>query len=240
MLSVVIPAYNEEEHIGKCLESLMDQDTDKEFEVIVVDNASTDRTAEVARGFSDTLKLTVIHEPKKGRGAARAAGFGVARGDIIFSTDGDAVVPPGWIASLLADLQRHPDAAAVSGTFRIADCGPCTNLLFNIIQPLAMLLYCPFFGHYWLTGSNFAIRKSAYEAAGGFDTDATSSEDTDLAFRVKKVGRIRFVWNVPVTSSGRRFRGGLPGLLRGLLAYPTSWIGRFVLRKKDAELRDVR
>jgi glycosyltransferase involved in cell wall biosynthesis len=240
MLSVVIPAYNEEGHIAKCLESLAQQETNQPFEVIVVDNASTDRTAEIARSYGDRLNLTVLREPKKGRGAARAAGFEAANGEIIFSTDGDTVVPPHWISALLKAWEKHPEAAALSGPIRITDCGPVANSLFNMIQPVAMVLYMPLFGHYWLTGSNFAIRRTAYLRAGGFDRDLQSNEDTDLSFRVKKVGKIRFVGGVPVVTSGRRFRGGCRGFLCGLFAYPKSWIQKFVLQRKDVELKDVR
>ncbi len=239
MISVVIIAYNEEKNIKACLDSFLMQKTNRPFEIILVDNASTDRTAEVASSFIDHLPLRIIREPKKGRGAARAAGFKAATGEVILSTDGDTLPPSHWIDALAEYLERHPKSVAVSGPCHIDDCSFLTNLLFNIIQPLTMHLYRVFFGHYWLTGSNFGIWKSAYEASGGFNPDSPSSEDTELAFKVKKLGKIRYV-PCAVISSGRRFRGGIFGLIKGLFSYPWTWIERFVLKKKNADLSDVR
>jgi len=93
MISIVIPAYNEEENIRCCLEGLVAQKTDQEFEVIVVDNVSTDKTSGVARTFVDKINLRVVEEHTKGRGAARCRGFSEATGETILSTDADCVVP---------------------------------------------------------------------------------------------------------------------------------------------------
>jgi len=238
MISVVIIAYNEEDTIDACLRAFLNKQTDEEYEVILVDNVSTDRTVKIAEKYLDQIPLRIIHEVRKGRGAARAAGFKDAKGEIIFSSDGDSIAPPRWIEKLVTTLRLHPTAVAVSGPCKIMDATPLTNILFNVIQPLSMHLYRFFVGHYWLTGSNFAIMRDAYEKAGGFDPAAPSFEDTELEFRVKKIGKIQYV-PCGVISSGRRFRGGFFGLLMGLLAYPWTWIVRFVLRR-NVDLSDVR
>lgn len=238
MISVVIIAFNEEKSIATCLEAFLKPQTDEPFEVILVDNASTDRTFAIAGTYLTRIPLRIIRENRKGRGAARASGFREARGDIILSTDGDSIVPPDWIGALASKLRKNPNIVAVTGPCRINDAGALTNALFNVIQPLSMHLYRLFVGHYWLTGSNFGVKCEAYEKAGGFDPAAPSSEDTELAFRVKKIGKILYI-NVPVISSGRRFQGGFFGLLKGLLAYPWTWIVRFVFRK-NVDLSDVR
>jgi len=237
MISVVIVAYNEEHSIGACLDAFLQKQTDEPYELILVDNASTDRTSVIAEMYKNRLPLRILREERKGRGAARAAGFKAAQGEIILSSDGDSIVPPRWIAKLSSFLQDS-SAVAVSGPCKIIDATPLTNILFNVIQPLSMHLYRLFVGHYWLTGSNFAIKREAYEKAEGFDPAAPSSEDTELAFRVKKIGKIRYV-PCAVISSGRRFKGGIFGLLKGLLAYPWTWIVRFVFRK-NVDLSDVR
>ncbi|MBI3255845.1 MAG: glycosyltransferase [Candidatus Andersenbacteria bacterium] len=102
MISIVIPAYNEAQAISKTLASLVAQDFSGEFEVIVVDNNSSDGTAQVAKAFQDKLNLKVIHEPHQGRGAARAAGFAAAQSRIICSTDADTIVPSNWLTEITA------------------------------------------------------------------------------------------------------------------------------------------
>lgn len=235
MLSVVIPAYNEEASIGRCLEALMRQTTREPFEVIVVDNASTDRTAEVAQHFAGKLNLRVLREPKKGRGAARAAGFRAAKGEIIFSTDADAEPPPQWL-EIFAQYLRKGDAIAVTGSCRIEDCGWFKNSLFNICCPLYMRSYA-LIGKTWVIGCNFAVRKEAYDAVGGFNARTDGLEDMELGWKLQKIGRIGFLWRTPVTVSGRRFRHGL---LRGLWDYIPLNVEKFLLRKDDVPLRDVR
>lgn len=238
MISVVIIAYNEERSIGACLDAFLREQTHEPYELILVDNVSTDRTSAIAEKFKDRLPLRIIREERKGRGAARARGFREARGEIILSTDGDTVVPQHWVDTMAGVLRRESSIVAVSGPTRIEDTGRVTNALFNVIQPISMHLYRLFVGHYWLTGSNFAIKREAYEKAGGFDPAAPSSEDTELSFRVKRIGKIRFL-PCAVISSGRRFKGGFFGLLKGLLAYPWTWIVRFVFRR-NVDLSDVR
>ena len=237
MISVIIIAYNEERSIGACLDAFLQKQTDESYELILVDNASTDRTSMIVETYKNRLPLRILREERKGRGAARAAGFKAAQGEIILSSDGDSIVPPRWIENLASTL-RNSSAIAVSGPCKVIDATPLTNALFNVIQPLSMHLYRLFVGHYWLTGSNFAIQRSAYEASGGFNPASPSSEDTELSFRVKRIGKIRYV-SLAVISSGRRFKGGFFGFVKGLLAYPWTWIVRFIFRK-NVDLSDVR
>jgi glycosyltransferase involved in cell wall biosynthesis len=94
MLSVVIPALNEEALLPACLKSIRQQDAGEPFEVIVVDNGSIDRTAEIARAWG----ARVVPCPERGVAHARQAGLEAARGDVIVQMDADAVLPPGALA----------------------------------------------------------------------------------------------------------------------------------------------
>lgn len=226
MLSVVIPAYNEEAHIARCLEALKRQGRSEDLEVILVNNGSTDRTETIARQNAGTLRFKVIQEPLKGIGAARAAGFQEAKGGIILSTDADTEVPERWVGMILQSFS-DPRVAAVTGTCRIQDCSRWRNALFNGLQPRLMTLYRIVFGHYWLTGSNFAIRRDTYLRAGGFNPKIHLVEDLDLAFRVRKLGKIYFLRSAPVLTSGRRFK---KGLLRGFGSYVVKFVRIFVFR----------
>jgi len=210
MVSVVIPAFNEEKHIAACLESFLHQTTKEQFEVILVDNASTDKTSEVAKTFEDKLPLRVISEPQKGRGYARKAGFEEAKGDIILSTDSDSMVPDDWIEKMLA-VFADPKVVAVTGPATTHDLSKIKNLLFKAGMPVAMHIYRLLYRHYWLTGSNFAIRKSIYEQSGGFP-QVNGLEDIDLGLRIYKLGKIKYQ-QVYVWTSGRRFKKPIAGLL---------------------------
>lgn len=84
-LSIVVPAYNEEQRIGACIRSLVHQETDRTYEVILVDNHSTDATLAVARVAAAGRHLRVVHESRHGRGAARRAGFEAALGQVVLS-----------------------------------------------------------------------------------------------------------------------------------------------------------
>jgi glycosyltransferase involved in cell wall biosynthesis len=238
MITIVIPAYNEEENIEKCLQSLVDQKTNKKFAVILVDNNSTDGTVNKATKFKKLLNLTIIKEKKKGRGIARKTGFDHATTDIILSTDADTMVPKDWVEKLASALLLHKNkAVAVTGTCRIEDCDRATNLRFNRFQPLAMKSYKTLFGHFWLSGFNFGIYKSAYEKSGGFNPNLNAQEDMDLTLKVSKVGKIVFLKDAAVTFSGRRFKNGL---VRGVAPYITTFFRYYLFNKENIVLSDPR
>jgi len=236
MISIVIPAYNEEKLIGACLDALTQQKTTKKFEVILVDNNSTDKTVIIAEKYKNKLDLKIVLQKVKGRGPARQRGFQEAKGKIIFSTDADTIVPPCWIERLSKTLQEST-AVGVTGTCKIVDCGWFTNTCFNFIQPFSMRIYRLIFGHYWFSGFNFAIYKDIYEKSGGFNARLNVQEDSELSFKVSKIGKIKFIPNVPVIFSGRRFQNGL---LKGLLPYLTTFIGYFHQKNEQIVLDDVR
>lgn len=236
MISIVIPAFNEAKTIGRTLDSLAKQTIQEPFEVIVVDNNSTDGTAQAALRSAGKVQVHVIHELKSGRGAARAAGFQTAVGDIICSTDADTLLPENWLVSLTAPLKDGTYVATASSA-QIKDCSSFTNWFFNWFQPTLMRVYQLIFGHVFLSGFSFAIKKEVYVASGGFDTHLNALEDNDLGFKVHRIGKIKFVSNCPVTTSGRRFQKSLFG---GLASYIKPFVDYFILHKKQAYLRDVR
>lgn len=234
MISVVIPAYNEEQNIKRCLEGFVHQNTANAFEVILVDNNSTDRTVEVAKEFEKSIPLRIVEEKEKGRGHARAAGFKAAKGDIILSTDADAIVPPTWIEDM-AQAFEDPKVAAVTGPGKMIDASRVKNTLATLTLPFAMHLYALLHRHYWLSGFNFGIRKDIYEKSGGFK-QINGLEDIDLGFRVRKVGKIKYkpIW---VYMSGRRFKGGM---IKGVGNYAKGYVDYMWRKKPDVYLSDVR
>lgn len=236
MVSVIIPTYNEEQSISDCLQSLVNQKTSLEFEVIVVNNNSTDNTINVVNKYKDKLNLRIVNQLVKGRGAARQKGFEIAREDILLSTDADALVPPLWIEKLSNSLKEN-NVVAVTGICKITDCGLVTNAIFNFLQPMFMRIYRLVFGHYFLSGFSFAIYKETYIKSGGFNKKLNAQEDVDLSFRVSRLGKIKFIPNLAVVSSGRRFN---KGLFKGLIPYVKTFISYFFFKDKEVILQDIR
>jgi glycosyltransferase involved in cell wall biosynthesis len=235
-VSVIIPAYNEEQYIAQTLETLVSQTTAVPFEVIVVDNASTDRTAAVAEGFRDRLDIRVIREPKKGRGAARAAGHDAARGELLFSCDADGLLPHNWITTMVDALDSHPEIIAVTGSPEVRDLAPWRNGIFNVVMPLFIRLSVLWQGNVGISGFSCAIRRDAYTKAGGFDPESDACEDLELAMRLRPLGKILFLSSPRVVVSGRRFRRGL---VRAWTEYLGTYWRKFIL-KKPAILSDVK
>jgi len=202
-VSVVLAARNEEENICRCLESLVDQNYPEDaYEVIVVDDHSTDRTAGLAREFAGRqprarVFLVSLGDGADSSGKPSAIGHGVrqARGDLILCTDADCVVPRGWIDSMAK--QFDPGIAFVAGPVLET---PSHSLL-SRLQSLEFLglittaagligarrpIIC--------NGANIAYRKSAFEAVDGYGSDTGSCDDETLMQRIatRAVGRIAF------------------------------------------------
>src|SRR3990167_3424187 len=110
-LSIVIPAYNEEDHLKACLDSISKQ-TIKPLQVIVVDNNSTDKTAEIAKSYNF---VTLIKEEKQGIAYARNRGFDAVTADIIGRIDADTMLFPKWVEYAIDYLSAHPDELLTGG-----------------------------------------------------------------------------------------------------------------------------
>src|ERR1700679_3470981 len=114
-LSFVVPAYNEEAYLPACLESICEQIRTLPAgtcEIIVVNNASTDGTREVALRYPG---VTVVDEMRKGLTFARQAGFAASTGNLIANVDSDSRLTPGWVATVLKTFEEEPELAALSG-----------------------------------------------------------------------------------------------------------------------------
>src|ERR1035437_9659082 len=113
-LSLIIPAYNEEKYIGACLEHAIKNSKGKFSEIIVIDNASTDKTAEVARKFNG---VKVIRENEKGVTKARQRGLKESPGDILAYIDADTRMPEKWIEILEKTFIENLDYVCLSGPY---------------------------------------------------------------------------------------------------------------------------
>lgn len=186
-ITIVIPAYNEAELLPRTLRAILPQALRSGAEVIVVDNNSTDATADMARQFG----VRVITEPRPGYIYAVDRGWREARGQIIAYTDADSIVSPGWLSTLAAAFTDQTVVAA-TGPVRFAD--------------ISWISWFRIFVRRSLVGSNMAIRRSALERVGGFDPRYNLGSDVAVGWRLKQIGRIAYIPALTVTTSARRFQ----------------------------------
>lgn len=218
-LSVVIPAHNEEAYLPQALEALARQ-TLLPDEVVVVDNASTDRTAEVARAFG----ARVVHCARKGVAFARQTGLLSARGEWVAMTDADSLPTPGWLERLMA---RREGAVALYGPLRFYGVGPLEAALsewgYRAFLNLMALL-----GRPNLAGANMALHRESALEAGGFP-EVEAREDVLLGYALARLGPVRYVPDALVLTSARRLRRGwgpfLLQQLKNLLGRPEGYFG---------------
>lgn len=235
-ISLVIPAYNEEQYIGGCLESVFANAPGKFSEVIVVDNASTDKTAKVAGQFPD---VRVVHEREKGLPRARERGREIAGGELIAYLDADTRMPKGWIEKVLDVFEKYPKVVSLSGPARYWDANFFERFILALSWWVAAPLLYTLVG-YMIYGAHFVVRKSALDAIGGFNRSITFyGEDTDLARRLSKIGKVLFRMDFFIYSSVRRFR--TEGILRTNLRYSLNFLWPvFFGRQFTKEHRDIR
>lgn len=204
-ISVVIPAFNEEKYISTALKSLSSQSLPKnEYEVIVVDNGSSDKTAQVAQEFGAKV---VKYSKIQGVSAARQAGVDSARGEIIAFTDADALLPRDWLKNIQEKMGER-NVIALGGSMVPQGVGAVSVVLFTIYD-LIVLLH-GFFGKPMMWGNNMAVRKEAIRAIGGFNLSLSTSEDWELGLRLAKKygsGRIKYSLQNKVRTSNRKLKG---------------------------------
>ncbi|MDO8565623.1 MAG: glycosyltransferase family 2 protein [Candidatus Moranbacteria bacterium] len=243
-LSIIVPAYNEEAYIGKCLASIAAEQARGRFEVetIVVNNASTDRTADVARTFPFAR---VIDEPKKGLVRARQTGYQASSGELVANVDADTLMPEGWIAQVFKEFSVHPELVALSGPYIYYDLSSVTNWFvsfwYRMGQGVSFLdsLVMGRTGT-MLQGGNFILRRSALEKAGGFDLNFDFyGEDTAIAKEMGRQGKVKFTFCLPMYTSGRRLRGEGIFTMAGKYGINFFWTIIFG-RAYSKEYKDIR
>lgn len=198
-VSVIIPAYNQAHFIGRAIQSVLDQ-TYQDFEIIVVDDGSTDNTAEVVHGFEDS-RIRYLFQENQGLSAARNKGLRLAQGEFISFLDSDDEFLPHKLELLLEDLSNKPHVGMTSGqAVPIDENGNQIGNIFNrpIPNPVELLL----FGNPLHVGS-VLLRRSWFDLVGEFDEKLASYEDWDLWLRLAQAG-CNFSW-VPQPVSLYRF-----------------------------------
>ena len=223
-VSVVIPTLNEEKYLPLCLRSLTAQ-LFKNFEVIISDGSSTDKTRQIAKKYG----ARVLKNPLRTIGFSRQAGLAAAKGTIVAFTDADTHVPVDWLSRIVETLSQ-PGVVGFFGGFRVPD-GPWWYRLFtNAVQPILNTFYWKIFRFPMACGQNMAFYKHAGLSAGGFPQDFQLAEDIEMARRLMTIGRIYFSQRDYVISSGRR---GYEGFAKLLSRISRAFVYYFLFRKAD-------
>jgi glycosyltransferase involved in cell wall biosynthesis len=190
MLSVIIPVYNGEKTIGKCLSPLLVQSR-KPDEIIVVDDGSDDRTADIVKTFK---KVTLLRQEHKGPAAARNLGAKKAKGNILLFTDSDCIPDKEWVSEMAKPFESKETAGA-QGRYKTIQKGIIARFVQLEIEDrydrMKKRKYIDFIGSYAA-----GYRKSAFLEFSGFDEafPLASGEDPELSFKLAKAGH-KMVFN---------------------------------------------
>ena len=206
-ISVVIPALNEEKMIEDSLKSINNQTLPrKDYEIIVVDGKSSDKTVEIARKYADRV-LVGNYKPI---GLARDIGLRKAKGEIVAQTDADTIVPNNWLESFIKAFEDKRVVGAF-GNLRYKE----KTIPSKFYERGARLIIL-FFKHVMpmFHGFNICVRKNAALEVGGF-VHALSGEDYNIGKKLKKIGKVVYV-PVDVETSARRL---LKNPIKTLLYY---------------------
>lgn len=182
IFSVIVPFYNEEAYIERCIRSLLGQGFDhSEYEIILIDNNSTDRSSDIVRRFE---RVTLLEEKAQSSYAARNKGLSMAKGDIIAFTDADCVAGQAWLSSILKGI-RETGADIVLGR----RCFPSdSSLSAKVFQDYenAKIEYClqklprqKFFGY----TNNMAVKVEVFRTGGVFGEELPILGDGDFIHR---------------------------------------------------------
>ena len=234
--SIVIPTRNRADYLDVCLRSLAGQEVDAPFEVIVVDDGSTDATPAVAERAGATL----VRRPANGPNAARNAGCEAAEADLVVFIDDDIEAPPGWLAAIVDGAERHPDVEVFGGPIRARfeghaprACGrepaPITTLDLGSEDREADLVW----------SANMAVRRDAFARVGPFDEDLPQfGEEEEWLTRVRAAGgRVMYLAGAGLDHRRTAADARLRVLMRGAYVRGRNLRGHDVRRGAAPPLR---
>lgn len=192
---MILPLYNDASSIGEVLDALDHQRTGRGFEVLVVDDGSSDDGPAVAARHG----ATVIAQQNAGPAAARNRGAAEARGMVLLFLDSDCVPPPDWVETMARALD-DPAFDAVMGTIRAANDGVIPRIVqMEVAERYDGMAAAGAHGVDFIAAPACGFRRDVFLAIGGFDMRLRQAEDVEIAYRLTGAGHsIAFVDTVPV------------------------------------------
>jgi glycosyltransferase involved in cell wall biosynthesis len=180
LVSVVIPVRNDAERLDRCLASLAEQDYPADrYEVVVVDNGSTDGSAEVAKRHG----ATILEHPGLRVGALRNRGVAAARGDLLAFVDSDHEVPAAWIRTAATEFRTESDLLMLGSPCLAPPQGTWVQRVWELHRTRGQSRR----ETNWLGAGNMFLRRADFEALGGFREDLVAAEDVDLCVRLAEL-----------------------------------------------------
>lgn len=179
--SVVIPAYNCADTVAEQIRALLDQEPPQRIEIVVADNGSRDENARVVQRLTEAHPEVVLVDARRVRGASAARNDGVAAAaaEQILFCDADDVVSPGWVAAMIRELSEAPVVGGWLEPF-VDEVGDVTGRGRSAVASFGTTTF--------VISASMAIRRSAFEAVGGFDERWGPGEDIDISLRLRDLG----------------------------------------------------
>jgi len=198
-ISVIIPSLNEEDYIENTLRTLRNQDYKGKYEIILADAMSTDKTVQIAKGYTDRI-ITV---KRKGIAAGKNAGAKVAKGNILLFIDSDTLPSPNLLSNIAKAYQNGEVVGVTCKLYALSSKKSIRTMykLYNKFMHLSIK-----FKRATIPGICNSFRKDAFDKLGGFNENLTTFEDVDLSHRANKVGKIILLPNSFVLTSDRRVK----------------------------------
>jgi glycosyltransferase involved in cell wall biosynthesis len=220
LLSVIIPCRNAEGYVGRQLDALASQETSFPWELILVDNGSTDRSVQIAETYADRIQLRVVSAPDRANQAyARNVGAKAACAEKLVFIDADDEVAPRFLASMFATLGEHdfvasPREVDALNPAWIRDAHDVPESAYGAFSPFAF-------------GSAMGLSRRVFESVGGCPEEYAPCEDMALSYRLRRAG-VALVF-LPEPLHHYRFRKSI----RGLFSQTRVWGYREALVYRD-------
>lgn len=235
-ISLIIPAYNEEKYIDDCLSCAINNSAGQFYEIIVVNNKSTDNTSEIVKKYPE---VKLVYENNKGLTFARQRGYLESTGEILAYIDADTKIKRGHYERIVNEFSKNEKLACISGPHEYYD----INKFYQFISKIFWLVIAyPTYKivGYMVIGVNFAIKRSVLEKMNGFDTSISFyGEDTDIARRASLYGKVKFSPNFGIPTSGRRIIDH--GFLHLSFIYIFNFVSEVLIHKPITQnYKDIR
>ncbi len=213
LLSVILPTYNGADTLDEQLEALSAQQYDGAWEVVIVDNGSTDDTVTVIQKYQQRipcLRLVQALE-KQSKGYALNIGARLARGEALIFCDQDDVVAPGWLAAFAEGLETHEFVAGKIDVDKLNQ-----NTAWRPAPPnggkQSVLGFLPF-----VIGCNLGVSRTAFETVNGFSEDVPIADDIDFSWRLQLQGYC--IYDAPDALVEYRYRKQASKMWKQLVSY---------------------
>ena len=194
MISFVIPVRNEEKNIASCIDSIIESCIGYEYEIIVVDNGSTDRTKDILKNYN----CLVIDMPDVTVSQLRNTGSLRAKYEFLGFVDADVLISKQWCEVACGYLGRNDDVVCLGGYVDI----PCDATWVEKTWHLKQEFRPAIKAVEWVSSMNMVVRKDSFIAIGGFDQDLITCEDVNLCKRLAVKGKIVYVERLKCVHKG--------------------------------------